>query len=122
MDILVVFALVVVAIALLGATRLGWLASTVAAVVTAAVIAFITWLVFSEDGYVQNGSSKWETRGSGPHDLYIAAMVVGALLLVLYSVLAIRKTRGFAVTAAVVAGGLLEAIGLLVVALAFASN
>ena len=47
---------------------------------TLLVVGLATWFVFSEDGYVANGSTKWETRGSSAHDLYIAAIVIATFL------------------------------------------
>jgi hypothetical protein len=121
-DVVVLFLLVVVAIAALGATRAGWIASAVAAAMTLLVVGLATWFVFSEDGYVANGSTKWETRGSSAHDLYIAAIVIATFLFFLYAILALRRIRGPVVSVAVVLGGILEAFGLLVLVLAFGSN
>jgi hypothetical protein len=81
-----------------------------------------TWFVFGEDTYVQDGASRWDTRGSGPHDLYVTAMVVGGILGALYGTIAIRRSRGPLVSVALVVGGILEVFGLFVVALAFGSN
>jgi hypothetical protein len=121
-DVIGIFFLVVLVIAALGATRLGAYASAAAAVVTVLLIGLISWVVFSEDGYVNDGGSKWAHRGSGAHDLYIVAVVGGCLLAAMYTVLAVRRVRGPAVSAAVVAGGILEAFGVLAIALAFSSN
>jgi glucan phosphoethanolaminetransferase (alkaline phosphatase superfamily) len=121
-DIVMVFLFLVLVIAAFGATRFGWIAAATAAGVTALLVGLITWTVFGEDGYVQNGSSRWDTSGAGPHDVYIVAMVVAALLFTVYLALALRRSRGPIVSVAVVAGGLLEAFGVLAVALAFASD
>jgi hypothetical protein len=121
-DVIGIFFLVVLVIAGLGATRLGAYASAAAAVVTVLLIGLISWVVFSEDGYANDGASKWAHRGSSAHDLYIVAVVGGCLLAAMYRVLAVRRVKGPAVSAAMVAGGILEALGVLVVALAFVSN
>lgn len=120
--ILVLFALVLTLVGLFGAARFGWIVSAGAVVFTLAVVGFTTWFVFSNDAYVQNGSSKWDTRGSEAHDLYIAAVAIAGVLVALYGFLAIRRVRGPVVSAAIIAGGLLEAFGLVVVALAFGAN
>jgi hypothetical protein len=121
-DVIGVFLLVVLVIAALGATRFGTYAAAAAAVVTVLLIGLISWVVFSEDGYVSDGASKWAHRGSGAHALYVAAVVGGCVLAAIYTVLAVRRVKGPAVSAAIVAGGIIEALGVLVVALAFVSN
>jgi hypothetical protein len=44
-----------------------------------------------------------------PHDIYIAAVFVASVLAAIYAVLAVLRVRGPAVSAAIVAGGILEA-------------
>ncbi len=122
MDVIAIFMLVVLVIGALGSTRLGPYAAAAAAVVTVLLVGLISWIVFSEDGYVNDGASKWAHRGSGAHDLYIVAVVTGSVLAAGYTVLAVRRVRGPAVSAAIVAGGILEAFGILAVALAFSAN
>ena len=116
------FLLVALVIAAIGATRTGWIASAVAAGITIGLIGLTTWFVFSEDGYVQNGSSKWDTRSSVAHDIYIASIAVGCLLVALYTVLAARRMKGAIVSTAIAVGGVLEAFGVLVLVLTFGSN
>ena len=58
-DVVVLFLLVVVVIAALGATRAGWIASAVAAAMTLLVVGLATWFVFSEDGYVAQRLDEW---------------------------------------------------------------
>ena len=122
MLILAVFVLVLTLAGSLGVTRLGWIVSAGAAVATVAVLGLTTWFVFSEDDYVANGSSKWDTRGSEAHDLYIASVAVACVLLAVFALLAVRRTRGAVVSAAIIIGGLLEAFGVIVIALAFGAN
>ena len=122
MDVIAIFLLVILMIAALGATRFGSYAAAAAAVVTVLLIGLISWVVFREDAYVNDGASRWAHRGSGPHDLYIVAVVVGCLLAAVYAVLAVRRVKGPMVSVAIVAGGILETFGVLAVALAFSSD
>jgi hypothetical protein len=121
-DVIAIFLLVVLVIAALGATRFGSYAAAAAAVVTVLLIGLISWVVFREDAYANDGASSWAHRGSGPHDLYIVAVVAGCLLAAAYAVLAIRQVKGPMVSVAIVAGGILEAFAVLAVALAFSSD
>ena len=75
--------------------RRAW--AIVGAALNLAFIVAISAAVFGEDTYVNDGSSNWSNRGSGPHTIYALAMAGALAVAALFAVLAAR-TASAAIT------------------------
>ena len=92
------------------------------AVVILVFAASITEVVFSEDTYIADGSSRWSNRGFSQHMLYGIVAASAVALTVLLVMLAARKANAAGVRALLVfAGGAALVTGFAVL-VAFSSN
>jgi hypothetical protein len=84
--------------------------------------ASITGVVFSEDTYVADGSSRWSNRGSSEHTLYVIAAATAAAVAVVLGILAARNPDAARVRALLVLAGAAAFVTGFAVLFAFASN
>lgn len=87
-----------------------------------AFVALMTAYVFGADTYVNDGRSRWATRGGTDHALYVVAMAVAAACTLLFALLAARGTRGWIVRSALLVSGAADAVLGYVLVLAFDNN
>jgi hypothetical protein len=92
------------------------------AVVMLVFAASITEVVFGEDTYLQDGSSRWSNRGSSQHALYVIVAVSAVAVAVFLAMLAARKAKAGTVRALLVFTGAAAFLAGFAVLVAFASN
>jgi hypothetical protein len=113
------------AIAILGAGPLR-LAGRVLAVAGALLmlvwVAAISGVVFGEDTYISDGSSRWVTRGASEHTLYLVTTGIALAVVALLGVLAIRNAAAARVRVVLLVVGILAFLVGWAVLIAFVSN
>jgi glucan phosphoethanolaminetransferase (alkaline phosphatase superfamily) len=94
----------------------------VGAVLNVAFVAAISNFVFSEDRYLENGSSKWSNRGSREHTTYLIAVAIAAIFTALFAVLAARNSKSPLARPALVLNGCGNLVFGVLVLFAFDNN
>ena len=84
--------------------------------------ASITEVVFSEDIYIADGSSKWSNRGFAEHLLYVITTASAVAVALLLGTLAARKATAAGVRALLVFTGGAALVTGFAVLVAFSSN
>jgi hypothetical protein len=113
------------AIAILGAAPVR-LAGRVLAVAGAGLmlvwVAAISGVVFGEDTYVSDGSSRWANRGATEHTLYLVTAGVALAVAAVLGLLAIRDAAAVKVRGVLLVAGISALVAGWAVLVAFASN
>ncbi len=117
-------ALLAVAVALVAsvARRLPRAVALSAAAGSIAVVALLAANVFGDDDYVDNGSSRWETRSGNAHALFIAEAALGLLVAAGLVFVAIRRRQRERLAPLLTFAGVLEAFGAWAVLVGFNAN
>jgi hypothetical protein len=114
-----------VAIAILGAGPLrlaGRVFAVAGAVLMLVWVTAISGVVFGEDTYISDGSSRWANRGATEHSLYFASVGVAMTVAVLLGILAMRDTAAARVRGLLLLAGISGLFAGLAVLVAFVSN
>ena len=85
-------------------------------------VAAISGVVFGEDTYVSDGSSRWANRGATEHTLYFVTAGVALTVAAVLGVLAIRDAAALTVRGVLLLAGLSALVAGWAVLVAFASN
>jgi hypothetical protein len=85
-------------------------------------VAAISGVVFGEDTYISDGSSRWTNRGATEHRLYFVSAGVALVLAVLLGILATRDTAAARVRGVLLLAGLAAFLAGFAVLVAFESN
>ena len=85
-------------------------------------IAAITIVVFGEDTYISDGSSRWANRGAGEHTLYTVTAGIAGAVAALLVILAMRDAAAAKVRGVLLLAGISAFFAGFVVLFAFASN
>jgi hypothetical protein len=113
------------AIAILGAARVrlaGRVVAVVGGVLMLVWVAAISGVVFGEDTYVSDGSSRWANRGATEHTLYVITAGVALTVAAVLGVLAIRNAAASKVRGVLLLAGIAELVAGWALLVAFASN
>ena len=113
------------AIAILGAAPVrlaGRVLAVTGGVLTLVWVAAITGVVFGEDTYVSDGSSRWANRGATEHTLYLVTAGVALTVAAVLGVLAIRDAAAMKVRGVLLLAGISALVSGWAVLVAFASN
>lgn len=92
------------------------------ALLTLLFAASITEIVFTEDTYISDGSSRWSNRGSSEHLLYVLTVASAATVAVLFATLATLKPNPDVMRLLLVLTGVAALVSGWIVLVAFASN
>ena|ERR1051325_5735347 len=114
-----------VAMAVLGAAPIrltGRLLAVAGAVLLLIWIGAISSVVFEEDTYIADGSSRWATRGAGEHALYLTTAGVALTVAAVLGLLAIRNSAARRVRGVLLVTGIPAFFAGFAVLVAFASN
>jgi hypothetical protein len=113
------------AIAILGAAPVrlaGRVLAVAGAVLMLVWVAAISGVVFGEDTYVSDGSSRWANRGATEHTLYLVTAGVALAVAAVLGLLAIRDAAAVKVRGVLLVAGISALVAGWAVLVAFASN
>ena len=113
------------AIAILGGAPLrlaGRVLAVAGAVLMLVWVTAISRVVFGEDTYISDGSSRWANRGATEHRLYVVSAGVALTLSALLGILAMRDTAAARVRAVLLLAGIAALAAGFAVLVAFESN
>jgi hypothetical protein len=113
------------AIAILGAAPVrltGRVLAVVGGVLMLVWVAAISGVVFGEDTYVSDGSSRWANRGATEHTLYLVTAGVALAVAAVLGLLAIRDAAAVKVRGVLLVAGISALVAGWAVLVAFASN
>jgi hypothetical protein len=112
-------------IAILGGAPLrlaGRVLAAAGAVLMLGWVAAISGVVFGEDTYISDGSSRWANRGATEHRLYLVSAGVALTFVVLLGILAMRDSAAARVRSVLLLTGIAAFFAGFAVLIAFASN
>jgi hypothetical protein len=92
------------------------------ALLTLLFAASVTGVVFTEDTYISDGSSRWSNRGTSEHVLYVVAVTSAVMITVLLATLAMRRPNTVAIRLLLVVTGVAALVIGFAVLVAFAAN
>jgi hypothetical protein len=113
------------ALAILGAAPVrlaGRVLAVVGGVLMLVWVAAISGVVFGEDTYVSDGSSRWANRGATEHTLYLVTAGVALTVAAVLGVLAIRNAAASKVRGVLLLAGISALVAAWALLVAFASN